>query len=141
MKSNRRKFLTQSSAVAAAVALPASAQAQAQAPAAAGDKPVKKVHYRNGRKPEKTPLFNSTVSFGNLVFIGDDHAKGTTIIPHQAAPDTTPAENDVPEPLKYAVPIRASGWLTSAVEPTCTAAASAPRSSASTQTRDRSAIV
>jgi 2-iminobutanoate/2-iminopropanoate deaminase len=38
----------------------------AQAPA---DKPMKKVHYRSGRKPEKTPLFNSTVSYGNLVFI------------------------------------------------------------------------
>ena len=30
---------------------------------------MKKVHYRSGRKPEKTPLFNSTVSYGNLLFI------------------------------------------------------------------------
>ena len=30
---------------------------------------VKKVHYRDGKKPEKTPLFNGVVSYGNLVFI------------------------------------------------------------------------
>ena len=33
------------------------------------EKPVKKVHYRNGQKPEKLPLFNGTISYGNLVFI------------------------------------------------------------------------
>src|SRR5215216_4896387 len=65
MKSNRRKFLTTSSAVAAAVALPAAAQAQT----AAGAKPVKKVHYADGKPPEKTPLFSGVVSFGNMVFI------------------------------------------------------------------------
>lgn len=27
---------------------------------------------------------------GNLVFVGDDHGHGTSIVPHQAAPDTTP---------------------------------------------------
>jgi enamine deaminase RidA (YjgF/YER057c/UK114 family) len=27
------------------------------------------VIYRNGKKPEKTPLFNGTVSYGNLIFI------------------------------------------------------------------------
>ncbi len=37
--------------------------------AKAQDKPTKKVIYRNGKKPEKTPLFNSTVQFGNLIFI------------------------------------------------------------------------
>lgn len=31
-------------------------------------KPVKKVHYK-GAKPEKAPLFNGAVSFGNLLFI------------------------------------------------------------------------
>jgi len=45
-----------------AVAFPATVAAQ-------GDKPVKKVHYRNGKKPEKTPLFNGAVSYGNLLFI------------------------------------------------------------------------
>jgi len=65
-KTNRRKFLGRGAAVAAAVTAAAVPAAAAQAPA---DKPVKKVHYRNGRKPEKTPLFNSTVSYGNLLFI------------------------------------------------------------------------
>lgn len=32
------------------------------------EKPEKKVHFR-GKKPEKTPLFSSAVSFGNLLFI------------------------------------------------------------------------
>ena len=40
------------------------ASAQAQTPA----KPEKKVHYK-GKKPEKTPLFNGAVSYGNLLFI------------------------------------------------------------------------
>jgi 2-iminobutanoate/2-iminopropanoate deaminase len=68
-KTNRRTFIGRGAAAAAAVAATAApARAAQQAPAAA-DKPVKKVHYRNGRKPEKTPLFNSTVSYGNLLFI------------------------------------------------------------------------
>ena len=73
-KTNRRSFIGRGAAVAAAVAatgVPAQAAQQA-------DKPVKKVHYRNGTKPEKTPLFNSTVSFGNLLFIAGVgyHAEG-----------------------------------------------------------------
>ena len=70
-KSNRRAFLKKGPAVAvaAAVAAPASVLAQGSAP----DKPVKKVHYASGKKPEKTPekmpLFNSVVSYGNLLFI------------------------------------------------------------------------
>lgn len=35
----------------------------------AQEKPAKKVLYRNGKKPDKTPLFNSSVAFGNLLFI------------------------------------------------------------------------
>ncbi len=31
--------------------------------------PQKKVHYRSGKKPAKTPLFSSAVSYGNLLFI------------------------------------------------------------------------
>ena len=64
-KTNRRTFIRRGAAAAAgvtAVALPTTVAAQ-------GDKPVKKVHYRNGKKPEKTPLFNGTVSYGNLLFI------------------------------------------------------------------------
>jgi enamine deaminase RidA (YjgF/YER057c/UK114 family) len=60
--SDRRNFLGKTMAVAGAAAVTAnSAKAQG--------KPVKKVIYRDGKKPEKTPLFNSTVTFGNLLFI------------------------------------------------------------------------
>jgi 2-iminobutanoate/2-iminopropanoate deaminase len=62
-KPNRRSFLTRGAAAAAAVG------ATTATVAAQGEKPVKKVHYRNGRKPDKPPLFNGTVSYGNLVFI------------------------------------------------------------------------
>src|ERR1700704_1075784 len=64
-KSNRRSFIRRGMTAAAgvtAVAIPTSAAAQTE-------RPVKKVHYRNGKKPEKTPLFNGTVSYGNLLFI------------------------------------------------------------------------
>jgi 2-iminobutanoate/2-iminopropanoate deaminase len=62
----RRAFLKKAPAVAAAavVATPAVAQAQG-----AADKPVKKVFYRSGKPPDKPPLFNGTVLYGNLVFI------------------------------------------------------------------------
>ena len=64
-KTNRRTFIRRGAVAAAAVtaaAVPSRAAAQ-------GDKPAKKVHYRNGRKPEKPPLFNGTISYGSLVFI------------------------------------------------------------------------
>jgi enamine deaminase RidA (YjgF/YER057c/UK114 family) len=32
-------------------------------------KPRKKVHYRDGQKPAKTPLFSNAVSYGGLLFI------------------------------------------------------------------------
>lgn len=66
-KTHRRRFIRRGMAAAAAVT--AASAPLAAAGQAAGEKPVKKVHYRNGRKPEKTPLFNGTVSYGNLVFI------------------------------------------------------------------------
>jgi enamine deaminase RidA (YjgF/YER057c/UK114 family) len=50
----------------------AAAAATAAVPAAAQEtsgKPVKRVHYRDNRKPDRTPLFNSTISYGNLLFI------------------------------------------------------------------------
>src|SRR4029077_11345077 len=65
MSTNRRRFIGRGAAVAAAVAA-AGVPAQAAQPA---EKPVKKVHYRDGKKREKTPLFTGTVSFGNLLFI------------------------------------------------------------------------
>jgi len=64
-QTNRRGFMQRGAVTAAALTAPTlSTTAAAQ-----GEGPVKKVHYRNGRKPEKPPLFNGTVSYGNLVFI------------------------------------------------------------------------
>jgi 2-iminobutanoate/2-iminopropanoate deaminase len=64
-KSNRRNFLVKGSAVAAAaVATTATAKT-----VKAEEKATKKVHRRNGKRPEKTPLFSGIVSYGNLVFI------------------------------------------------------------------------
>src|SRR3954463_10978195 len=65
MKSNRRKFLAKASVVAAAAAVPATARAQGGGNA----RPVKKVYWPDGKRPEKTPLFSGVVSSGNLVFI------------------------------------------------------------------------
>jgi enamine deaminase RidA (YjgF/YER057c/UK114 family) len=50
-------------------ALAAIATAALTAPAQAQSEPRKKVHYRSGKKPAKTPLFSSAVSYGNLLFI------------------------------------------------------------------------
>lgn len=58
---NRRAVLK-----AATVALAGGAAASAQTGSA---KPVKKVHYKDGKKPEKAPLFSRAVSYGNLLFI------------------------------------------------------------------------
>jgi 2-iminobutanoate/2-iminopropanoate deaminase len=63
-KTNRRRFIGRGLTAAAATtaaAVPAAAQES--------DKPVKKVHYRDNRRPDRTPLFNSTISYGNLLFI------------------------------------------------------------------------
>jgi 2-iminobutanoate/2-iminopropanoate deaminase len=59
---NRRKFLGRAAAAtaAAAVVVPA---------ASAQEKPTKRVIYANGKKPATTPRFNSTVAYGNLLFI------------------------------------------------------------------------
>ena len=70
--SNRRKFLGRGVAAAAAATA-------AAVPAAAQEKPTKKVMYRNGKKPEKTPpLFNNAVAYGNLLFIAGKgyHSEG-----------------------------------------------------------------
>lgn len=58
-KAPRRNFIALAGAAAAA---PAAAQAQSSAP-------VKKVHYKNGKKPDKPSLFSGGVSYGNLLFI------------------------------------------------------------------------
>jgi enamine deaminase RidA (YjgF/YER057c/UK114 family) len=59
---NRRKFLGRGAAAAAAVTA-------AAVPGKAQEKPVKRVIYRNGKKPDNVPMFNSTVAYGNLIFI------------------------------------------------------------------------
>ena len=61
-KSNRRNFLVKGSVAAAGVAA-------ATNTAKADEKATKKVHRKNGKRPEKTPLFSGIVSYGNLVFI------------------------------------------------------------------------
>ena len=57
MKETRRGMLK---AAGLAAAAPAAAQAQAGG---------KKVHYREGKRPAKAPLFSPIVTYGNLVFI------------------------------------------------------------------------
>lgn len=59
MTKSRRAF---GAALAGVAATSVSAKAQSTAP-------VKKVHYRSGKKPAKTPLFSGAVSYGNLLFI------------------------------------------------------------------------
>ena len=63
-KSDRRKFLAKAPALAAATA----ASSVAAEDKSTG-KPVKKVHWADGKRPEKTPLFGGVVSYGNLVFL------------------------------------------------------------------------
>lgn len=62
---NRRNFLGKGAAAAAAVTAVAAVPAQAQTSA-----PTKRVLYPDGKKPAKpTRRFNSTVAYGNLIFI------------------------------------------------------------------------
>ncbi len=73
MPNSRRKFL----AAGAALTAPAAASAQ--------EAPKKKVHYK-GAKPQKTPLFSSAVSYGNLLFIaGKGYHKEGDITVHTKA--------------------------------------------------------
>jgi enamine deaminase RidA (YjgF/YER057c/UK114 family) len=61
-RSNRRSFLSKAPAVALAAA--------AASPAVAAEsKPEKKVHWSQGKRPEKQALFSPMVSYGNLLFI------------------------------------------------------------------------
>jgi 2-iminobutanoate/2-iminopropanoate deaminase len=62
-KGNRRAFVTGASAALAATAAAATARGQDTG------KPIKKVHWKDGKKPEKTPLFSGVTSYGGLVFI------------------------------------------------------------------------
>jgi 2-iminobutanoate/2-iminopropanoate deaminase len=64
-RSDRRTFLKHAPATAAAAAL-ASTAASAQETSA---KPVKKVHWSDGKPPEKPPLFSPVVQYGSLLFV------------------------------------------------------------------------
>jgi len=57
----RRAFLAGAAAAAGVAATAKAARAQ--------EKPVKKVHWKDGKRPEKTPLFSGVTSYGGLVFI------------------------------------------------------------------------
>ena len=59
----RRAFLAGASAALGATVAAKTARAQDTG------KPVKKVHWKDGKRPEKTPLFSSVTSYGGLVFI------------------------------------------------------------------------
>ena len=62
-KRNRRAFVTGATAALAATATATKARAEG------GEGPLKKVHWPGGKRPEKTPLFSSVVTFGGLVFL------------------------------------------------------------------------
>jgi enamine deaminase RidA (YjgF/YER057c/UK114 family) len=59
----RRAFLAGATAAVGATAAARSKSARAD------DKPVKKVHWADGKKPDKTPLFSGVTSYGGLVFV------------------------------------------------------------------------
>ena len=69
MNSQRRKILKAATIGVAATSVHAAAQPKS---------PVKKNHYKDGKKPEKPGLFNGGVSYGNLLFIAGKgaHFKG-----------------------------------------------------------------
>ncbi len=64
-KTNRRSFLGKGAAVAAGASVAASTRASAQT----SGELKKVVHYPAGKKREENPLFNGSVSYGNLLFI------------------------------------------------------------------------
>jgi enamine deaminase RidA (YjgF/YER057c/UK114 family) len=63
MATTRRRFLAVPAAAAAAAIVAGEGGAGAQTA------PAKKVHWRDGKKPEKPPLFSGVVSYGGLVFV------------------------------------------------------------------------
>ena len=60
-KTKRRAFLAGATAAVGATVTAKAARAD--------EKPVKKVHWKDGKRPEKTPLFSGVTSYGGLVFI------------------------------------------------------------------------
>jgi 2-iminobutanoate/2-iminopropanoate deaminase len=66
---NRRSFLKGAPAAAAAAAAAVAATPIAAAAQGTPSAPVKKVHWNDGKKPEKTPLFSGVVQHGSLIFV------------------------------------------------------------------------
>lgn len=60
-KTKRRAFLAGATAAVGATVTAKTVRAD--------EKPVKKVHWKDGKRPEKTPLFSGVTSYGGLVFI------------------------------------------------------------------------
>jgi len=78
-RGNRRAFVTGASA---ALAGGAAAAARAEQP----DKPLKRVLWPGGKRPEKTPLFSPAVQWGALIFLSGigAHFEGDIKAPHTA---------------------------------------------------------
>jgi enamine deaminase RidA (YjgF/YER057c/UK114 family) len=74
MNSKRRQILKAAAVTAIAVPTAKAAGSRNQDAQA----PKKKVHYRDGKRPDRTPLFSGAVSYGNLLFIAGKgaHFKG-----------------------------------------------------------------
>jgi 2-iminobutanoate/2-iminopropanoate deaminase len=68
---NRRAFLKKAPAALAAggVVAVGGATTRSAAAAPAQEKPAKKVHWQDGKRPDKTPLFSGITSYGGFVFI------------------------------------------------------------------------
>jgi len=66
-KQNRRAFLKTAAPAVAVGAAAASTAKAAEAPAT--PTATKKVHWADGKKPDKTPLFSGVVQYGGLIFI------------------------------------------------------------------------
>jgi 2-iminobutanoate/2-iminopropanoate deaminase len=101
MQKNRRNVLK------SAVAAMAGAGAAQAAPSA---EPAKKVHYMNGKKPAKTPLFSGAVSYGNLLFIAGkgahepgDVKKHTDIVLKEIEKELVNAGSSMDKVLKVSV--------------------------------------
>jgi enamine deaminase RidA (YjgF/YER057c/UK114 family) len=88
MQNNRRKMLK---TAVAAMAGAGAAQAQTG--------PTKKVHYMNGKKPEKPGLFSSAVSYGNLLFIA---GIGAHVAPFEIKAHTEIVLTEIEKQLKNA---------------------------------------
>jgi len=53
-------------------------------------------------KPDSAEDWDFATALGNFVFVGQDHSQGSPIVPHQAAPDTTPPAVNMVNPANGA---------------------------------------